>query len=127
MYSGTFVPAPGMACTVGMRDLPARYACSSSTSCGKESAADGSRRNARRVVISVPGARPRPRSMRSPKIVARVPNCSAITNGEWFGSMTPPEPKRMRSVWWAMWPISTEVALEAMFGMLWCSAYQMRS
>jgi hypothetical protein len=27
--------------------------------------------------------------------VARVPNCSAIIRGEWFGSMIPPAPARM--------------------------------
>ena len=31
---------------------------------------------------SVPGARPRPRSMRPEYIAASVPNCSAITSGE---------------------------------------------
>ena len=57
---------------------------------------------------------------------ASVPNCSAITSGEWFGSMIPPEPSRMVSVWAAMWAISTAVADEAIDRMLWCSAYQIR-
>jgi len=56
-----------------------------------------------------------------------VPNCSAITSGEWLGSMTPPAPRRMRSVWAAMWAIRTAVAELAIERMLWCSAYQMRS
>ena len=58
--------------------------------------------------------------------VARVPNCSAITSGEWFGSITPPAPSRIDSVWSAMWPIRTAVAEEAIEAMLWCSAYQTR-
>ena len=58
--------------------------------------------------------------------VARVPNCSAITSGEWLGSMMPPAPRRIVSVWAAMWAISTEVAELAIERMLWCSAYQMR-
>ena len=57
---------------------------------------------------------------------ASVPNCSAITSGEWFGSMIPPEPSRIVSVWAAMWAISTAVADDAIDRMLWCSAYQMR-
>jgi len=31
------------------------------------------------------------------------PNCSAITSGEWLGSMTPPNPSRIDSVLAAMW------------------------
>ena len=58
--------------------------------------------------------------------VASVPNCSAITSGEWFGSMIPPEPSRMVSVWAAMWAIRTAVADDAIDWMLWCSAYQTR-
>ena len=57
---------------------------------------------------------------------ARVPNCSAITSGEWLGSMTPPEPRRIESVCAATCAMSTAVAEEAMEGMLWCSAYQTR-
>ena len=33
-----------------------------------------------------------------------VPNCSAITSGEWFGSMMPPAPTRMVFVPAATWP-----------------------
>jgi len=55
-----------------------------------------------------------------------VPNCSAIVSGAWFGSMTPPEPRRMVEVCAATWPMSTLVADDAMLGMLWCSAYQTR-
>ncbi len=58
--------------------------------------------------------------------VASVPNCSAMVSGEWFGSITPPLPRRIRSVFAATWAISTLVADEAMDAMLWCSAYQTR-
>ena len=34
--------------------------------------------------------------MRPGYSVARVPNCSATTSGAWLGSITPPEPTRMR-------------------------------
>ena len=27
-----------------------------------------------------------------------MPNCSATTSGAWFGSITPPDPTRIRSV-----------------------------
>jgi hypothetical protein len=57
---------------------------------------------------------------------ASVPNCSAMVSGEWFGSMMPPDPSRMLSVWAAMCPINTLVADDAIVGMLWCSAYQTR-
>ena len=49
---------------------------------------------------------------------ASVPNCSAITSGAWFGSMTPPEPTRIVFVPPAMWPITTDVAALAMPVML---------
>ena len=55
---------------------------------------------------------------------ASVPNCSAMTSGEWFGSMIPPEPTRMVLVPPATCPITTDVAALAMPGMLWCSASQ---
>ncbi len=55
---------------------------------------------------------------------ARVPNCSAITSGAWFGSMTPPAPTRSVVVPAATWPMTTAVAALAMPGMLWCSASQ---
>jgi hypothetical protein len=47
-----------------------------------------------------------------------VPNCSAITSGEWFGSMTPPAPTRIVEVPAATYPITTDVAALAMPGML---------
>lgn len=62
--------------------------------------------------------------MRPGAIASRVPNCSAITSGAWLGSMTPPEPSRMRSVWAAMWARSTAGEEEATPGMEWCSATQ---
>ena len=43
-----------------------------------------------------------------------VPNCSAMTMGEWFGSMMPPEPTRIVCVPAARWPITTAVAALAM-------------
>ena len=62
--------------------------------------------------------------MRPGNRVSSVPNCSAMTSGEWLGSITPPAPKRIVEVWLAMWPISTLVADDAIDSMLWCSAYQ---
>ena len=53
-----------------------------------------------------------------------VPNCSAITSGEWFGSMMPPAPTRMVEVPPATCAITTAVAALAMPGMPWCSASQ---
>jgi hypothetical protein len=48
-----------------------------------------------------------------------VPNCSAITSGEWLGSMMPPAPTRIFEVPPARWPIATtEVAALAMPFML---------
>ena len=127
MYSGTREPLPGMASTPATRVSPARYPCSSSTSCGKRSAEFGLRRSAYIVFWSLPGARPRPRSMRPGYIASRVPNCSAMVSGEWLGSMTPPAPSRIVEVCAPTCEISTLVAEDAMRGMLWCSAYQTRS
>ena len=62
--------------------------------------------------------------MRPGNSVARVPNCSAMTSGAWFGSITPPEPTRIVVVPAATWPISTAVAELATPSMLWCSASQ---
>ena len=64
--------------------------------------------------------------MRPGKSDAKVPNCSAITSGEWFGSMMPPAPTRIVEVPPATCPITTAVAALAMPGMLWCSASQKR-
>ncbi len=64
--------------------------------------------------------------MRPGYIASSVPNCSAITSGEWFGSMMPPEPSLMLDVCAPMCAISTLVADDAIDGMLWCSAYQTR-
>ena len=54
----------------------------------------GMRRSAAAVTGSVPGARPMPRSMRPGCSASSMPNCSATTSDEWFGSMTPPAPMR---------------------------------
>ena len=48
--------------------------------------------------------------MRSGKRAASVPNCSAMTSGEWFGSMMPPEPMRIFDVAWPTWAMTTAVA-----------------
>jgi hypothetical protein len=78
------------------------------------------------VIWSVPGARPRPRSMRSPCMFASVPYCSATMSGAWLGSMTPPAPTRIRSVAAAACEMSRAVALEARLTVLWCSANHRR-
>ena len=53
-----------------------------------------------------------------------MPNCSAMTSGEWFGSMIPPAPTLMVDVPPATCAITTDVAALATAGMLWCSASQ---
>ena len=55
-----------------------------------------------------------------------IPNCSATTSGEWFGSMTPPDPTRIVDVAAARCASSTGGDELAMPGMLWCSATQCR-
>src|SRR5690625_3326098 len=126
MYNGTYVPLPGVASTPGITDWSPKNPCNSWTSWGKLSAELISRRNARTVFWSLPGARPKPRSMRPGCNVSSVPNCSAIVSGAWLGSMMPPDPSRIVSVCAAMCPISTLVADDAIVDMLWCSAYQIR-
>ena len=49
---------------------------------------------------------------------ASVPNCSAMTSGEWFGSMMPPAPTRMLCVPAAICAMTTDVAALAIPGML---------
>jgi len=49
-----------------------------------------------------------------------------MVRGAWLGSMMPPAPTRMCSVWAAMWAMRTLVADEPIDDMLWCSAYQIR-
>ena len=78
------------------------------------------------MIPSVPGARPIPRSMRPGCNASSIPNCSATTSGTWLGSITPPEPIRIRSVSAASAAASTAGAELAMPGMLWCSATQWR-
>ena len=65
-----------------------------------------------------------PRSMRPGASASRAANCSATTSGEWLGSMTPPEPTRMREVRAEAAAMSTGGVVEATAGMLWCSANQ---
>ena len=62
--------------------------------------------------------------MRSGWSATSVPNCSAMTSGEWLGSITPPEPTRIVDVAAATWAIITAGAELAIPGMLWCSAIQ---
>ena len=81
-------------------------------------------RSAYDVTGSVPGARPIPRSMRPGNAASSRLNCSATTSGAWLGSITPPEPTRMRLVAAASRPISTGGLVAATAGMLWCSATQ---
>ena len=76
------------------------------------------------ITGSLPGARPMPRSMRPGASASSAANCSATTSGEWFGSMTPPEPTRIRVLRAAAAAISTGGVVEATAGMLWCSANQ---
>ena len=78
------------------------------------------------ITGSLPGARPMPRSMRPGARASSAANCSATTRGAWFGSMTPPEPTRMRSVRAAVAAMSTGGVVDATAGMLWCSANQYR-
>ena len=73
---------------------------------------------------SLPGARPMPRSMRPGAMASSAANCSDTTSGEWFGSMTPPDPTRIVEVRAAAAAISTGGVVEATAGMLWCSANQ---
>ena len=76
------------------------------------------------VTGSEPGARPTPRSIRSGYAASSSANCSAITSGAWLGSITPPEPNRIRAVAAARIAISTGGLVAATAGMLWCSATQ---
>ena len=73
---------------------------------------------------SVPGARPMPRSIRPGWAASSSANCSATTNGAWLGSITPPDPTRIRAVAEATRPMSTGGFVAATAGMLWCSASQ---
>ena len=65
-----------------------------------------------------------PRSMRPGKAASSSANCSATTSGSWLGSITPPDPTRIRSVAAASIAISTGGLVAATAGMLWCSATQ---
>ncbi len=86
----------------------------------------GSRPKAAAVAGSVPGARPMPRSIRPGCNASSNANCSAIANGAWLGSITPPDPTLMRSVRAARWAIRTAGEVLATVAMLWCSATQNR-
>jgi Phosphoesterase family len=126
------LPSAGMARICPAEpSAPARSAkySRSSASCAAKSAGgspSAPRRSARAVALSVPGARPIPRSIRPGCIASSVPNCSATVSGAWLGSITPPEPTRIADVADAIWPARTAGAALAMPGMLWCSAIQYR-
>ena len=101
----------------------------SSTYSGKRATASSAAgaeppRRTYRVSGSVPGARPIPRSMRPGYAASSSANCSATTRGSWLGSITPPEPTRIRSVAAASIAIITGGLVAATAGMLWCSATQ---
>ena len=72
----------------------------------------------------MPGARPMPRSIRPGYAASSSANCSATTSGAWLGSITPPEPTRIREVAAATIEISSGGLVAATAGMLWCSASQ---
>ena len=67
-----------------------------------------------------------PRSIRPGAIASSAANCSATMSGAWLGSMTPPDPTRIRRVRAAAAAISTGGEVDATAGMLWCSANQYR-
>ena len=81
---------------------------------------------AKAVMVSVPGARPSPRSIRPGCSASSSRNVSAIFSGAWFGSITPPAPTRRREVRLATCSIMISGAPLASPGELWCSAYQTR-
>jgi len=62
--------------------------------------------------------------MRPGKAASSSANCSATTSGAWLGSITPPEPTRIRSVAAASAAIATGGLVEATDSVLWCSASQ---
>ncbi len=65
-----------------------------------------------------------PRSIRPGCAASSRANCSATTSGAWLGSITPPDPTRIRSVAAATIAISSGGFVAATAGMLWCSASQ---
>ncbi len=102
----------------------------SSPSCsGKRSAPSSSRerRSASAVLLSVPAARPTPRSMRPGCSAWSARNVSATLRALWFGSMIPPEPTRIRFVTAATDAITTSGDELARPPALWCSASQYRA
>ncbi|MNI91706.1 hypothetical protein D3C73_1494110 [compost metagenome] len=64
--------------------------------------------------------------MRPGAMASSAANCSATMSGAWLGSITPPEPRRMREVRVAAAAISTGGVVDATDGMLWCAANQYR-
>ena len=65
-----------------------------------------------------------PRSIRPGWSASSTLNVSATFRAEWFGSMMPPDPTRIRSVCVAMWAIITSGLELAIPAVLWCSASQ---
>lgn len=64
--------------------------------------------------------------MRPGARASSIPNCSAITSGAWFGSITPPAPSRMRSVSAVSRAIIRGGEATDRPGMAWCSDIQKR-
>ncbi|OLT11288.1 hypothetical protein BJF78_27255 [Pseudonocardia sp. CNS-139] len=106
--------------------VPARWARSSARSAGNVSGPSAGRRSAARTGAVKPSERPTPRSIRPGKSDSSIANCSATTIGWWLGSITPPEPTRIRAVRAATTAISTAGLPLAMPGTAWCSATQNR-
>ena len=75
---------------------------------------------------SVPGARPRPRSIRSGYIASSVWNISATFSGAWLGSMIPPAPRRRLVVAAPTRAMISSGAVHASPRVLWCSENQSR-
>ena len=82
------------------------------------------RRSTCAVSGSVPGARPRARSMRPGYIASSVRKVSATLNAAWFGSMMPAAPTRIVEVFAATCAVRISGALHARLRMLWCSETQ---
>ena len=120
-------PARGWRARRGSGLASLRKPCSSSTSCGKRSAAAGSRRSARLVVWSLPGARPEPEV--DPARVQRGERAELLGDHQRrvVGQHDPAgaEPDRLG----VGGDVGDEhaVADDAIDPMLWCSAYQTRS
>ena len=81
-------PSPRRSPSMPITSITSRGNCSTA-SCGWRPKAEA-------VIWSVPGARPMPRSIRPGCSASSRANCSAIASGAWLGSITPPDPTRIR-------------------------------